>query len=153
MNLHQAAIAGDLEQVKAALSNSDINAIDEKGYTALMCAVLYDQQTILNELIQRGADPNVLAKDSELSALMMAALSDNKDSLQALLNYEKTNVMLTNVMGNSALLLAVIQGNTKAVELLAPLSDIYLPNYNGDAAFELSKDKMIDDILAKRAKG
>jgi ankyrin repeat protein len=58
--LSRAAIAGDLEAVKAALKGGEkVNDMDKWGWTVLMWAVYYRTMPVTEYLLQQGADPNI----------------------------------------------------------------------------------------------
>lgn len=72
-------------------SGSDVNAVDELGFTALMCAAIRGSRESVELLLDAGGDAN-MTDDDGMTALMWAARSQNRDSLEGLL---KAGVILT----------------------------------------------------------
>jgi ankyrin repeat protein len=57
MDIHEAAMAGDMGAVGAYLRNGgDVNAKDYRGLTALICAALKCQTAVAKLLVDSGAD-------------------------------------------------------------------------------------------------
>ena len=72
--LHQAAKAGNLKGLEAALATgADVNARDDKGWTALMYAVDKGYVLLVKPLLQAKADPDVRAPDGATALFMAAA--------------------------------------------------------------------------------
>ncbi len=58
----RAAIAGDLPRLIAlAEAGKDVNALDRWGWTPLLWATFYQQDTAMRWLLAKGADPNIAA--------------------------------------------------------------------------------------------
>ncbi len=72
--LHRAAKAGNLKGLKAALAaGMDLNARDDKGWTALMYVVDKGYVLLVEPLVQAKADPDVRAPDGATALFMAAA--------------------------------------------------------------------------------
>lgn len=87
--LMKAAKAGNNWQLKTLLaSGADVNLTDNDGWTALMYAARYQENTaIINTLLEAGADVRIQNK-YELSALVLAcAYNNNPDIINTLLSY------------------------------------------------------------------
>ena len=77
--LHQAAKAGDVTTLKAALdAGADVNRLDGKGWTALMHAVNKGNVLIVESLVKVGADVDVQAPDGATALFMAAVLGHPK---------------------------------------------------------------------------
>ena len=77
--LHQAAKAGDVTTLKAALdAGADVNRLDGKGWTALMHAVNKGNVLIVESLVEVGADVDVQAPDGATALFMAAVLGHPK---------------------------------------------------------------------------
>ncbi len=72
--LHRAAKAGNLKGLKAALAaGMDLNARDDKGWTALMYVVDKGYVLLVEPLVQAKADPDVRAPDGATALFMAVA--------------------------------------------------------------------------------
>ena len=90
--LHRAAKAGNLKGLEAALaSGADVNARDDKGWTALMYAVDKGYVLLVEPLLQAKADPDVRAPDGA-TALFMAVAHGHSEIIEPLM---KTGADLT----------------------------------------------------------
>ena len=65
------------------MNGANINAIDDKGWSALMFAAARGQSDIVRILMSRGADPNMKSKEGE-TALMIATNGDHKETVRVL---------------------------------------------------------------------
>jgi ankyrin repeat protein len=82
--LHNAAQAGDTEQVRALLSGGDVNAKDKVGRTPLHRAADSGFKGIVELLIANGAHINAKDKDGH-SPLYFAAIRGRRDVVELLL--------------------------------------------------------------------
>ncbi len=83
--LHNAAQAGDIEMLKAAVTAGvDVNARDSRGRTALMHAVDKGYPLLVSELLEAQADVNVRAPDGA-TALFMAAAHGHTEIIELLM--------------------------------------------------------------------
>ncbi|MDE0077675.1 MAG: SUMF1/EgtB/PvdO family nonheme iron enzyme [Caldilineaceae bacterium] len=83
--LHNAAQAGDIEILKAAIATGvDVNARDSRGRTALMHAVDKGYLLLVSELLEALADVNVRALDGA-TALFMAAAHGHTEIIELLM--------------------------------------------------------------------
>ena len=116
-----AASNGHTSVVEFLLSEGgDINARDSGGQTALM----YTCKRSFNEtaafLLKNGAEVNVQSKKKGITALMLAAVSDNVELLRMLLEHG-ADANLTDIFGRTAKILAQKKGNSAVVDLLPDL--------------------------------
>ena len=83
--LHRAAKAGNLKGLEAALaSGADVNARDDKGWTALMYVVDKGYVLLVEPLLQAQADPDVRAPDGA-TALFMAVAHGHSEIIEPLM--------------------------------------------------------------------
>ena len=76
-HLHRAAASGHMETVTCLLDHgADVNAMNYEGWTALMLAVHHCYLPVVNLLLLRGADPDLVAKDIEISDLKNSGADD-----------------------------------------------------------------------------
>ena len=83
--LHRAAKAGNLKGLEAALAaGADVNARDDKGWTALLYVVDKGYVLLVEPLVQAKADPDVRAPD-EATALFMAVAHGHSEIIPLLM--------------------------------------------------------------------
>ena len=83
--LHQAAKAGNLKGLETALAaGMDVNARDDKGWTALMYVVDKGYVLLVEPLLTAKADPDVRAPDGA-TALFMAAAHGHSEIIPLLM--------------------------------------------------------------------
>ncbi len=83
--LHRTAKAGNLKGLEAALAaGADVNARDDKGWTALMYVVDKGYVLLVEPLLTAKADPDVRAPDGA-TALFMAAAHGHKEIIRVLM--------------------------------------------------------------------
>ncbi len=83
--LHQAAKAGDIEGLKAALAGgADVGARDGKGWTALMHAANKGYPQLAGLLLEAKADPDIQAPDGA-TALFIAAVHGHTEIIELLM--------------------------------------------------------------------
>ncbi len=72
-----AARQGEIESVKALLdAKADINAVDSDGNNALTLAILNTHYDLTQMLIDRGADPNIAAKNGRTALYSAVEMHD-----------------------------------------------------------------------------
>lgn len=110
--------------------NADLNIQDNNGYSALMYAIKAKNLEIIKIFLENSCNLNLKDKNG-LSAFELAAVNLNKKELSVFYDYSTENKKYL----NSALLQAVLNNNSEAVEfLLTKDVNIFLKN---------SKDKTI----------
>ena len=83
--LHRAAKAGNLKGLEAALdAGMDVNARDDKGWTALMYVVDKGYVLLVEPLLNAKADPDVRAPDGA-TALFMAVAHGHSEIIEPLM--------------------------------------------------------------------
>lgn len=85
-NLIEAVKKGNLEDVKSALNSpeTNVNALDKYGETALMHAVESGRTDLVKLLIDKGADPHIIAWNDN-TALREAVKGGHKEIIKLLL--------------------------------------------------------------------
>ena len=136
--LHEAAAAGDIEQVKLLISKgADVDAKDKLGRTALHCASEKGHAEVAKLLISQGADVN--AMDRNLAKpLHYAVMRGEKQTVELLLS-KGADINAKNRDGRTPLFEAMkssAAGRKEVVELLASkgakVPALHLAAYMGD---------------------
>lgn len=83
-----AACKGNVEILSEYLKKIDVNATDDKGQTALMCAASYGRNDALRFLLDNGADRNMKDKDG-WTAMKWAYEYGHGETLAFLSTYRK----------------------------------------------------------------
>jgi len=118
-DLRQAAIDGEIETVKSLLAQGvNINAGDERGWTALRGAVFVENAQVVKLLLDRKAEPNIRAKDDGTTALHQAASSDSIEILKALLKSRADPNVQDSLSGMTPLMDTAGLRNVTATQLM-----------------------------------
>ncbi len=143
---------GDIDIIRKAIAKkANINAKDEFGRTALIIAVLQDNEPIVKLLLDNGANPN-LYNDSNDTALLVAARKCYVYIAKSLLDHG-ANPDLQDESGFTALMWAV-RVNFKAIMiqkflvklLLDKGADLDIKNKFNQTALDIAKEEKNKDI-------
>ena len=96
---------------------------DKDGRTPLIRAATRNATTVLEYLIQQGADVNACDPDHKYTGLMEAACYNHAEAAQMLLDAE-ADINMVNKNGRTALMEAVIAQATDTLQVLATHKDI-----------------------------
>eukprot|EP01114_Cavostelium_apophysatum_P012722 TRINITY_DN2910_c0_g1_i1.p1 TRINITY_DN2910_c0_g1~~TRINITY_DN2910_c0_g1_i1.p1 ORF type:complete len:655 (-),score=195.25 TRINITY_DN2910_c0_g1_i1:52-2016(-) len=156
--LHLAAFAGSVPIVEYFLNlkKPDINAADEHGWTALLCAASVGNLNLCALLLKNGADPKIYsdqkttplhylcrkAFDEEMRDLKASQNTKNRpywDLLETLIN-KGVDINAQNYLGETPLMQACSRGNESAVQfLLNHKAKVNLTNGKGESALFYSE--------------
>ncbi|XP_054645781.1 DNA-binding protein RFXANK isoform X3 [Dunckerocampus dactyliophorus] len=139
LSIHQLAAQGEVSQVAAQLNkNSSLLSIqDERGFTPLMWAAAFGEKAVVDFLLQKGADPRIVARNRE-SALTLASSGGYVDIIDSLLR-RGVDVNAYDWNGGTPLLYAVRGNHVKCVEaLLAKGADMTTESDSGYSAMALA---------------
>ena len=118
-SLHQAVDAACSEETMQEIIDygADVNAVNERGRSALLLGCLYRQTDSVKVLLRAGADPNIT--DQEGFSCLHAAIDGccSKDSLQALIDHG-VPIDAKRKDGTNAFLRACRTGQSESVMLL-----------------------------------
>src|ERR1700751_4366997 len=146
--IHEAAEFGNLERVKAILSQDpkQIDLLDAKGQTVLARAARSGKQEVVEFLLAKGA-----AED-----IYVAAIVGHVDKVAAFLKQDKKLVNARDSGGKAPLHWAALYGQTKVMELLlAEKADVNLLDGDGFTplhwATTFNKRDAVELLLANKA--
>ncbi len=124
-DLHRAAKIGDIEAVTELLKKPDtkvtVNAVDENGFTPLMYASIIGDVSIIEMLLDNGADVNA-QNQSGATALMLAAKYNHMKTCKMLVQ-SGANAKLQTTNRQTAVSIASQYGNYELAEYLAQVTD------------------------------
>ncbi|XP_017262418.1 DNA-binding protein RFXANK [Kryptolebias marmoratus] len=157
LSIHQLAAQGDVSQVAAHLSkdSSLLSRQDERGFTPLMWAAAFGEKTVVDFLLEKGADPKTIARERE-SALTMASSGGFVDIVETLLRHG-VDINTYDWNGGTPLLYAVRGNHIKCVEaLLAKGADMTIESDSGYSPMALAValghkkiQKVLEDHILK----
>ena len=146
--IHEAAELGDLERVKAYLSQDpkQIDLVDAKGRTVLDRGTRSGKQEVVEFLLAKGATEDIYA----------AAIVGHVDKVAAFLKQDKKLVNARDSGGRVPLHWAALYGQTKVMELLlAQKADVNLLDGDGFTplhwAATFNKRDAVELLLANKA--
>jgi ankyrin repeat protein len=129
-----AASGGHLDIIEAFIGTLgvDVEAGDEYGLTALMCAAYQGHTDIVNALAGTYNANVHAANQHGTTALMLAADEGHTDIVNALAGTHNANVDAVNRNGTTALMLAAKYGGTDTVNALAGTYNANVEAVDGD---------------------
>ena len=126
-----ALIQGDIEQVERFLDEgTQVDARDAEGITALMYSSYHGQESIVNLLIERGANINASEYVDGRTALMDSSINGQSEMVELLLN-RGADINAKSNTGWTALMWAVERKHNEVVALLVDRG-AYLDSRNDD---------------------
>jgi cytohesin len=146
--IHEAAELGDLERVKAYLSQDpkQIDLVDAKGRTVLARAARSGKQEVVEFLLAKGAPEDIYA----------AVVVGHVDKVAAFLKQDKKLINARDKDGKAPLHWAALYGQKKVMELLlAEKADVNLLDGDGFTplhwAATFNKREAVELLLANKA--
>src|SRR5262249_13748302 len=130
----------------------NVDVRDNKGLSAVMLSVLAGHYSILESLINAGADVNVKNHESGQTALMMAADRGSYDMVELLLQNAITSEDrdAQDRKGTTALLYAAQKGHTEIVRLLCTKkANVNLADKEGTTPLKAATNSEVTRILAE----
>ena len=122
---------GNIEQVERFLDDgTQVDARDAEGITALMYASYYGQESVVNLLIERGANINASEYVDGRTALMDSSINGQSEMVELLLN-RGADINAKSNTGWTALMWAVERKHNEVVALLVDRG-AYLDSRNDD---------------------
>ena len=117
-SLHLAIKTGDL-QIVSLITNtmSNLNIKTQKGETALHISINYQFNTITEQLLLEGADPNIIDTENEFTALHYAVGWNNITVIKLLLQYN-VDINVLDIYGNNAIMYSIKEDNYECFDML-----------------------------------
>jgi len=101
-SVHEAALDGDIEQVKLLISQgADVNAENEAGWTPLHCAARYGHIDVVEWLLARGA--NVRARDASGQTPLHRSTGSGANYVPKMLVAKGADVKAKDKLGNTVI--------------------------------------------------
>ncbi|XP_015254914.1 PREDICTED: DNA-binding protein RFXANK [Cyprinodon variegatus] len=157
LSIHQLAAQGDVLQVATHISKdgSVLSRQDDRGFTPLMWAAAFGEKAMVDFLLEKGADPNTIARERE-SALTLASSGGYVDIVDSLLKHG-VDINTYDWNGGTPLLYAVRGNHIKCVEaLLAKGADMTIESDSGYSPMALAValghkkiQKVLEDHILK----
>lgn len=128
-------------------SGYDIKQILYNDVTPLNSAVVFNSYKAAKLLLKLGADVNARAPDRSYTPLMDAVTTNSIESAKVLLADKNIDLEARNLSGDTALIMAVFEGNMEMVRLLVKAgADINVTDNFRSTALIISIGKKHDDI-------
>lgn len=123
--------------------NADVNYINSKGYSALLCACGYNHTQVSTYLVEHNADVNVQNVKGN-TPLILACLNNNTKLASTLISHG-ANINSKNNVGMTPLLYAIKNNNIPLTELLIS-SGANLNSHDNSPLIYAVKDKRIEIV-------
>ncbi len=140
MTLRDSAMRGEIEIVRQAIKQGvEVDAIDEKGRTALLLASCDGHTDVVQLLLESDAHINHRNFDGS-TALMFAASGANHETVRMLLKAGADADVVDKGEGFTALMYAAAEGQAEVVRvLLRHDADVTVRDKDGDTAADFAK--------------
>ena len=151
--IHNAAFSGNIEAVKQRIAaGTDVNAMNEYGWTTLHEAVTGEHKGIADLLISKGAELNAKEAKNRITPLHWAAWRGRKEIAELLITKD-ADVNVKNKDGGTPLHNAAWKGHVEIANLLiVKNADVTAKDVEGQTPLdwaEEEKHKEIVDLLRK----
>ena len=144
LDIYEAAALGNLPRLKTLLDQdkSLARSYSPDGFTALALAAYLGQKDTTIILIEKGADPNAVAKNETGFTALTGAVSQNHNEVAELLVKKGANVNYSYEGGFTPLMHAASAGNFELVNLLLENgADPNAKNAEGKTPLTFAKEK------------
>jgi uncharacterized protein len=145
LRLFEAAKTGDIAYIKGF--HGFVNGWDKNWDSALRIAVRQGNPDAVRALIEAGADMNERIAGMRYEWFLLKEALKNLDILDIFIEF-KADIDATDSDGETALLLAISDGNTEAARrLIEAGADPNASDKWGKTAMEMASDKRYEDIV------
>jgi ankyrin repeat protein len=146
--IHDAALSGNLEAVKAHIENgADLEATNQQGHTPIMLASFNGHTEIVQLLIENGANVNV-TDQKKLTPLHFAASGAFPEAVELLLENGAEINATDDIEHFTPLMYAASEGNAEVVKILLKHgADISMVDDDGDDAKAFARQNNHSEIL------
>jgi len=118
--LHWASRWDDLQMADLLIrSGAKVSAANRFGVTPLSLACTNGSASMIEKLLEAGADPNKALSELEETPLMVASRTGNVEAVKTLLRHKAAVNARENSRGHTALMWAAAEGHTEVVKELA----------------------------------
>ena len=150
LNLWEAAAVGDNESAMELLEGDDGSLNDHlpDGFTALGLAAFFGQETIVHNLLAKGADPNVAANNAMQVAPLHSAVAGQHMRIVRMLVEAGAQVNVAQQQGFTPLHGAAHSGNVEMVRyLLSHGAEVSARTASGQSALDLALTQAHEEVV------
>ncbi|CAI1995604.1 MULTISPECIES: ankyrin repeat domain-containing protein [Serratia] len=127
----------------------NLNAQDERGYTAVILAAYHGHQTTVENLLNAGADPCL--RDKRGNTALMGAIFKGEVKIARQLITAKCNPDMRNNAGQTAAMYAALfQRHTLLEQLKAKGADMNVTDVNGNNVAALARGEINGHVTSSR---
>src|SRR5579864_5086024 len=150
LDIYEAAALGNLPQLKNLLDHDSslLGSYSPDGFTALALAAYLGQKDTVQHLLERGADPNAVAKNETEFTALTGAVAQNHNEVAKMLVENGANVNYSYEGGFTPLIHAAHAGNLELVKLLLEKgADPNAKNGEGKTPMAYAREKGHDKVV------
>ncbi|WP_052188150.1 ankyrin repeat domain-containing protein [Cellulophaga sp. Hel_I_12] len=143
LDIFEAATLGDLEHLKLLLNQKPelLHGYSADGFTLLGLAAFFNHLNLAQELLKKGADPNVAANNSFKVTPLHSACASSNLKMAALLIQNGADVNAKQMQNITPLHAAAHNGQTALVQLLADHgADLKAKTDNGKTPLSMAEE-------------
>lgn len=139
---------GNVNQIKALVEEDSalVNSVSEQGFSPILLAVYYENESVAKYLIKAGAEVNT---DSPYGTPLMASVVKGNQSLVELILKQNPDVNAVDQNGVNAIIYAVMFEQTKIIKkLLETNVDLNHQDKKGKSALDYAEVSSNEEIKA-----